>query len=758
MTQTIDTTQQYAVSDYFDDLLAQMDKMPSESVVEAVKLSRRSFLKLTGIAGGGLVLGFALMSSSKASAASGESTGLNLFVQIREDGKVVILAKNPEIGQGVKTSLPMIVAEELDAAWADVEVQQAPINEELYGRQFAGGSMSIPSNWMPLRQAGATARAMLLAAAAEQWGVAASELRTQDTRVIHEASGRSAHYGELAAAAAQQSAPATVQLKQVSDFRLLGSRVTGVDNLKIVTGQPLFGIDQVQPAMSYAVYEKCPATGGKVVSANLDHIRTLKGVKDAFILEGNGKTDELMPGVAIIADSTWAAFKAKRALEVVWDESEASKDSWTAFTEQARELAARGPQGDPIAENGDIAAALAAPDNKVVEGLYTHHFVAHAPLEPQNTTAHWKSDGSIEIWSPSQTPGRGLAGVANTLGIEQSRITLHQTRAGGGFGRRLVNDPMCEAAAIAQRVDGPVKLQWTREDDAQHDFFRVGGVHAMKGAVDGNGKLAAIEDHLISFTENGRSAVSGGGLSRTGFPEGAAPNSRLAQTLLPLKVPCGAWRAPGSNTIAWAQQSFIGELAAAAERDQVEFLTEMLASLPEPRGMGLNKHRAIGTVKMAAEKAGWGRMLPAGHGMGVAFYYSHSGHVAEVVELSVDSNKRITIHKIVAVADVGPIVNMSTAEAMLAGSVVDGLSALMGQAVTFEEGRISPINFDQYPLLRITHAPKVETHFIQSDNAPTGLGEPGLPPLAPAVGNAIFAASGLRPRTMPLSHEGFALA
>lgn len=746
-----------AISDYFESLMKDLN---ADIGAAPVALSRRKFLSLAGILGGGLALGFGLSSTRVAANVTDNSAEqvINAYVQIRPDGKIVILAPNPEIGQGVKTSMPMIVAEELDAAWEDVQVIQSPFNENVYGRQFAGGSWSIPQNWDKLRQAGATAKAMLVAAAAAAWNVPASEIQTDRTRLIHNASGRSAGYGEFADAAARLTPPATAPVKSVSEFKLLGQRITGVDNLQIVTGQPLFGIDQNQPGMLYASYVKAPATGGRVHHANLDHIKTLKGVKDAFVLEGNGATDELMPGIAIVADSTWAVLKARRALEVEWDNGDAATDSWTGFLQQAQEIAARGPE-ETLVNTGDVAAAMAAADSRTAEGIYTHYFVSHAPLEPQNTLAHWnEEDGSIAIWSNSQTPGRAVAGVANTLGISQDKVTQHQIRAGGGFGRRLVNDPVCEAAAISKHVKAPVLLQWTREDDMMHDFYRVGGVHAMKGAVDASGKMTAFENHLITFTDNGRAPVMGGALSRIGFPEGSCANATLAQTMLPLSIPCGAWRAPGSNTIAWAQQSFLGELAAAADRDQVEFLLETLANMPEPRPMGMNKYRAMETVKLAAEKSGWGKLLPAGRGMGVAFYYSHSGHIAEVAEVSVDSNKRVTIHKVTVVGDVGPIVNMSGAEAMMQGGVVDGISTMMGLAVTYENGAIEQDNFHQYPLLRMNQVPEVDVHFIQSDNPPTGLGEPALPPLAPAVGNAIFMASGNRVRTLPISREGYQLA
>ena len=746
-------------SDYFDSLMQELQVDGVLRDAPTVQLSRRGFIKLTGLLGGGLALGFSLNSSKAAAIGNDGEMSLSAYVQIRTDGTIVIQAKCPEIGQGVKTALPMIVAEELDAAWEDVQVIQSPIDEALYGRQIAGGSRSIPENWDLLRDAGASARAMLVAAAAAKWQVPVAELRTENTHVFHDASNRSLPYGDLAEAAAQLPLPSQVQLKKVSEFRLLGQRITGVDNYKLVTGQALFGIDQAPENLSYAVYVKCPATGGRVISANLEHIKSLKGIKDAFILEGNDNPVQLMPGVAIVADSTWSAFKARRELEVEWDESNASKDSWTGFVAQAHDIAKK-PAASSLVSSGSVDQAFAANGAKSVESLYTHHFVSHAALEPQNSTAWMRPDGVLEMWSPTQTPIRGIDGIVTALGIEKRNILLHQTRAGGGFGRRLTNDQMTEAAAIALRVDGPVKLQWTREDDTQHDFLRVGGFHQMRGAVDAEGKLSAYSDHLISFTENGTTAVSGGNLRMTGFPEQACANAEMSETLLALKVPCGAWRAPGSNTIAFAQQSFLGELAAASDRDQLEFLLDSLAALPEPQNLGrtgFNKHRAIATVKLAAEQAGWGRLLPAGRGLGVAFMYSHFGHVAEVAEVSVNDNRQIVVHQVTVAADVGPIVNLSTAENLMQGAVMDGLSTMMGQSITFEEGRVQQSNFHEYPMLRINKAPKVAVHFIQSDNHPTGLGEPGVPPLAPAVGNAIFAASGIRARTLPLSEEGFSI-
>ena len=716
------------------------------------KLDRRQFMKLTGLVGGGLMLAFTL---PRASAAGGPLQP-NGYVRIDGDG-ITLFAKNPEVGQGVKTSLPMIIAEELDAAWDDVTVVQSPIDAEVYGMQFAGGSMSIPMNWTTLRQAGATARAMLVGAAAKRLDVAAAELTTADSHVVHKSSGRKLAYTELAAEAAEMPVPdaASLKLKSTAEFRLLGKRITGVDNEALVRGEPLFGIDQSVPGMKIAVYQKCPAIGGKAKSANLDAVKAMPGVHDAFILDGNGNAMDLLPGVAIVADSTWAAIRAKRALTVDWDETEASKDSWGDAVARAEAL--RSQTGESVVDEGDVDAAFAAADERV-SGYYTYHFVSHAQLEPQNCTAAF-ADGAIELWAPTQTPGSGIDAVARTLGIDKSKVTVNQLRIGGGFGRRLYNDFMCEAAAISQRAGVPVKLQWTREDDMAYDLYRAGGFHQLEGSLDADGKVTGWRDHFITFANDGR-PVSGGALRPGIFPSGLVDNVRFEQTALDWKNRCAAWRAPGANVFGFVVQSFVHELAAAAGRDHLDVLLEIFG---EPRWLGqgnpqtLNTERAANVVKLAAEKAGWGREMPDGRALGLAFYFSHMGHIAEVADVSVADDKRIKVHKVTVAADVGPIVNLSGAENQMQGSVVDGLSTMLGLSVTFENGRVQQSNFDNYPLLRMPATPKVDVHFVDSDFSPTGLGEPALPPLAPAVCNAIFTATGHRIRTLPISEEGYSV-
>lgn len=730
-------------------------------------LSRRSFLKVTGMAGGGLVLAFSMGPGARQAAAQfgpAAPYAPNAYVQVQPDGTVVLFAKNPEVGQGVKTSMPMIVAEELDADWSKVRVEQSEIDASRYGPQFAGGSLSIPMNWDVLRQAGAAVRWMLVSAAATELGVAESALRTEAGYVIHEASGRRLSYGELAERAAALPVPdvASLELKDRRDYKLLGKRITGVDNHKLVTGEALFGIDQRLPGMLYATYAKASSIGAKAVSANLDHIKSLRGVRDAFILDGQGDPIEFGPnspamlsGVAIVATSTWAALEAKRALEVRWDESEASHDSWTGAMAEAAELGKR-DGAQTLADTGDVEAAFRGAA-KAVEGFYTYQYASHADLEPQNCTAWFKGD-EIEIWAPTQTPQAAVEAVAALLELPEDKVTLHQLRGGGGFGRRLANDSVVEVAAISKRVGAPVKAQWSREDDMTFDYYRPGGFHSFKGAIDAGGKLSAWQDHFITFTRDGQRPVSAADLAPNEFPANVMDNARLTQSMLPSKIPTGPWRAPGSNAIAFAVQCFMHECAVAADRDHLEFLLEVMG---EPRWLdpgntrALNTERAAAVIKLAAERAGWGRSMPRGRGLGLAFHFSHAGHFAEVAEVSVSDSRKLTVHKVTVAGDIGPVVNLSGAENQAQGSVIDGFSTMMGLQITFENGRVEQQNFDRYPLLRMSSAPVVDVHFIQSDYAPTGVGEPALPPAAPAICNAIYAATGHRVRTIPLSKEGF---
>jgi isoquinoline 1-oxidoreductase beta subunit len=446
---------------------------------------------------------------------------------------------------------------------------------------------------------------------------------------------------------------------------------------------------------------------------------------------------------------------------VEWDESEASKESTTQFSARAREFAKTFPAAKPDANVGDVDKAFAAEGAKIVEAYYEYPFASHANMEPQNTTAHWH-DGIIEIWSPSQQPNRGLTLVQAALGnLAEDKVVIHQTRAGGGFGRRLMNDYMVEAAVIAQRVKAPVKVQWTREDDFIHDFFRPAGYHAFKGAIDKNGRLDAWQEHFITFTADGKKEASGGDYSGYLVSSNKAPNLRRATTMMPLKIPTGPWRAPGDNAQVFAQQGFMAELAHASGKDHVQFLLDAVnRDVPElaPKDPKVNfsPARASGVIKLCAEKAGWGKSLAKGHGLGLAWCYSHAGHVAQAVELSVDANKRVTLHRVVVVADIGPVIDMAGAEAQAQGASVDGFSTAMGLEIAIENGRIRQQNYNAYPILRMPFAPRmVEAYFIQSQNPPTGMGEPALPAMAPATAHAIFQATGERLRQMPFRTFGY---
>jgi len=716
-------------------------------------ITRRSFLRVGALAGGGLMIA-TWLDFGQAAAEPGtlEDFTPNAFIRITPDGVVTLTAKNPEIGQGVKTMLPMLIAEELDVEWRSVVVEQGPLDLVNFSRQFAGGSNATPTDWLPMRRAGAVGRSMLVAAAAAEWGVPASECSTQPGVVVHAASGQRIGYGEIAERAATMPVPdpETIPLKDAADFRIIGTSVHGVDNGKIVTGQPLYGIDFELPGMLFGVFAKAPVFGAKVAQANLDEVRAAPGVRHAFVVEGGEQLNGLLGGVAILADSWWAAKTAReRVLQVTWADHPTSSQSSEGFQQQADALAAA-PAQRSLRQDGDVDAALAG--STVVEGNYFYPFLSHAPLEPQNCSAHFQ-DGKLEIWAPTQTPESGLGLVARTLEMDPEDITINLLRCGGGFGRRLSNDYMVEAAWIAREVGVPVKIVWTREDDVRHDFYRPAGWHYFKGAVDSQGQVSAWRDHFVSFGEGDRFASSAG-IRDTEFPAGFIRNFALDVSVMPTGVPTGAMRAPGSNGIAFAVQGFIDELAQAAGRDPVQFRLDLLSQVGENPGFDADRMR--GVLELVAERSGWGQtQLPRGTGMGVAFHFSHRGYFAEVVQATVSRPGQVNVDKVWVVGDVGnQIINPSNAENNVQGSVIEGLGYALSMEITIENGQTVQSNFHNYRLLRLTQSPpEVDVHFRLTDNSPTGIGEPGLPPVIPALTNAIFAATGKRIRSLPLRNE-----
>ncbi|MEM9620936.1 MAG: molybdopterin cofactor-binding domain-containing protein [Pseudomonadota bacterium] len=741
-------------------------------------LSRRHLLKASALTGGGLMLQVALPASVLAEEEAStlvSSSELNFYVQIATDGQITIFAPNPEMGQGIKTTLPMIVAEEMGAKWDDVVVLDAPIDASRFGLQGSGGSLSVPRNFDAMRRMGASAREMLIGAASLLMEVERTELEARESQVVH-SNGRSLTFGQLATVAAQQPVPAPEMLsfKDPRSYTIIGTSVGGVDNLVIASGLSQFGVDVDVPGMRYASYTRCPRRGGVAVSFNEAQIKALPGVLDAFIVEPDERAGKasmafmdglavLRGGVAVVGDNTWSVFNAKNQLEVKWDESDASTDTWPDKIAAAKQIAQEGG-GTVRLDNEGVDAALASEDNKMLEAFYQFPYAAHICMEPMNCTADFRAGkngepAKLEIWYGSQFPDQVKEIAANMLGIKPENVTVNNLRMGGGFGRRALHDYAAEAMIISKRAGVPVKLTWTRTDDIHNDFFRVGGFQNMKGAVSPDGKLAAWDQHYIGFGNAGKPVI-GSGLRGNEFTLVALDNARVTQTLMEVDTSCGAWRAPGSNTNAFVEQSFLHELAELAGRDHVEFLLELMG---EPRWIkegdisALNTGRAVDVIKLAAEKAGWGRTLPAGTGLGMAFYFCHAAHVAEVAEVSVDADKNYTVHKVTVAVDVGPIINMSGAVSQVQGSVVDGLSTMATQQITMDNGAIQQDNFHQYPVMRIAATPQIDVHFIQSDNHPTGLGEPALPPLAPAVTNAIYAATGERLRSMPLSDLGYTL-
>lgn len=720
-----------------------------------VTINRRSFLAASLAGGAALSFDARIVLADEPSAAV-----LNAFIRIGADDMVVIGAKNPEIGQGIRTMLPMLIAEELDVDWAKVRIQQTDANDKIYGVQSAGGSRATPVNWLPMRRVGAGARAMLLTAAAQSWGVDAASLTTASGKVIHAPSGRSAPYSAFAKAASLVPAPdlATVPLKSADRFHIIGTSVVGVDTPSITTGKPLYGIDTDLPGMLYAAIEICPVFGGTLTSVDDAEVRATKGVLAVIPMNSGvsvpmGQTD----AVAIVADSWWTANKAREKLKPVWSTEAQAKHSTAGYEKAAGELLKGAAQTD-LFKAGDINAALGSAAH-VVHADYDYPFLAHCTLEPQNCTALWK-DGKLEFWAPSQSPTNGRRQVAAAMSMAPEDLTIHMTRIGGGFGRRLMNDYMVQAAQIAKAMPGrPVKLLYTRTDDIRHDYYRPAGWHKLSAGLDKDGAIVAIRDHFVTFGADGK-PVRAAEMEPTEFPGQIVPNVHYGVSYMPTFMPTGWLRAPTSNAMAFVFQSFLDEVAEAAGLDLPELMRRTLGEgrmLPaKENAPAFNTARARAVVDKVCAMAAWqpGRATgKTGKGRGFGFYFSHAGYFAEVVDVSIIDGTTVHVDKVWVAGDVGShVINPLNALHQAQGSVIDGLAqALAGQKIELVDGAIAQENFSDFPLLRIDSAPPaIVVEFVKSDFPPTGMGEPALPPVIPALNNAIYAATGQRLRSLPL--------
>jgi len=682
-------------------------------------INRREFLETGVAAGASLLIGFHLPAFDRGAAKPFKP---NAWIEIRPDGVVTIWTGRSEMGQGVKTAMPMIVAEELEADWTRVQVTQADA-DPAYGDQFTVGSRSVRSGFEPLRQAGAAAREMLVGAAALTWKVPREACRARNGMVEHVATGRRLGYGDLAALAATLPVPADPPLKPSSEFRILGTRVPRVDTPDKVDGAAVFGLDVRVPGMVYATVARCPVFGGRVKSFDPAPALAVPGVQ---------RVVQISSGVAVVADRTWAAFAGKKALKIEWDEGKVAQWSsdgiWRAFA------AAAARSGEVVRTVGDVDAGFKGAA-RTVEATYQAPYLAHACMEPMNCTAQVRGN-RCEVWAPTQNPQGIERAAAKLTGLPVEAITVHVTYLGGGFGRR--GGPMdyaTEAVELAKQIAAPVQVVWTREDDIQNAVYRPATYNVLRGGLDGRGAPVAWSHRLVG--PEGGSFLLTRGADELIYP---VPHFRLERVIEDPGVPVAPWRGVGPSQNGWVVESFVDELAHAAGKDPYAYRRELVAGHP----------RLVQVLDLAAERAGWSSAPPAGRARGIALWQFGDTFLAQVAEVSVAGDGAVRVHRVVCAMDCGVVVNPAGVEAQVQSAIIYGLTAALYGEITLDRGRVTQSNFNDYRMLGLAECPELEVHLVRSDAAPGGVGEAGLPPIAPAVCNAIFAGTGKRIRKLPI--------
>jgi len=725
-------------------------------------LNRREFLK-TGAAGGAaLVVAFHLPGSAYAAAEDQEkkpANPLNAWVRITPDNRVTLILGKSEMGQGAMTALPMILAEELYLDWKQVSVEQAPTDPKIYDHG-TGGSGSVAGSWLPLRRAGAAAREMFITAAAQHWNVSRDTCKAQDGGVLHGARKQFLTYGDLVEAASKLPLPDfnTVPLKNSDDFTIVGHDRKRLEAAAKSTGAAKFGIDSRMPGMEYAVIARCPVFGGKVAKFDATKAKAVPGVRDVISIDAVGEGAFTSGGIVVLANNSWAAIQGRKALEITWDEGPNANESSESLRQHFIENVAK--PGKIVRNEGDANAALNSASKKI-EVVYELPFAPHACMEPMNCTVHIRPD-SAEAWVPTQAPQWAQEVIAKVSGLPLEKVNVHTTLMGGGFGRRYQADFVMEAAQVAKATGKPVQILWTREDDMQHDFYRPASYHKMQGAVDAQGKVAAWK-HFQSSTsiaavwdKDGKDKPEASEFATAAFIPYETPNFRVEYALAHSGVPRAWWRSVEHSSSGFVVETFVDELAAAAGADPLQFRLQQIGEarkIPDftnpKENKPLDTARLKSVLQLAAENAGWGKPLPKGVARGIAGYYSFESYTAAVAEVSVD-NGQLNIHRIVYAVDCGRPVNPAGVVAQVESAAVYALSAMTKDAITIERGRVKQANFNDYDMPRMKEMPKIEVHVVMSKEDPTGIGEPGLPVVAPAIGNAVFAATGKRLRRLPI--------